>query len=196
MDQNKLLNVTLARDFAILEGMKRHLFCTSFVLGVLLSGCGDLRSSLSDVSAPKKIIPEEFFYQTSGSCDDGSLNFVSLRGGGLMLWSDPEQLIVGQGALYLSKNNTFTLRYEEFNFDTKVFNAKLAGKFDFNDQTGEMKLEGVGVGSLITFKGRSALEFQFTKAINEPSLKDKKTIFNIVRSAEGLDTTRPDYCNY
>ncbi len=177
--------------------MKRHLVCTILILGVLpLAGCGGIETALFSTAPEKKSIPEEFFYHTSGSCDDGTLNFVSLRGGGMMLWTDPANVVVGQAELYLEKDYTFTLHYREFTFDAQVFDRKITGKVDFDDVSGVINLENVGTAQVTTDNGRPVLEVQFAKAINQPLLESKKAPFRISRSMDGLDISRPDYCHY
>lgn len=179
----------------ILKNMRKPQLVLVFsALSVALSGCGGLEYSLSAAETSKSI-PEEFYYHTTGSCTDGTLSFMGLEGSGIMLWTDPANVLVGQVELYLSKDSTYTLRYREFTFDAQAYDTQLMGSVSTDEKTGVVTLENLGDALVTTENSRQVLQLTFNRSINNSMLKDQTVNFRAARM-NGLGTTVPDYCHY
>ena len=180
---------------SLMNMRKPQLVLALFGLSVALSGCGGLEYSLSAAETSTSI-PEEFYYHTSGSCTDGSFSFKGLQGSGIMLWTDPANVLVGQVELYLSKDSTYTLRYREFTFDAQAYDTQVSGGVEVDDKTGVIAFENLGNAFITTENGRQVLQMTFNRSINNSLLKNQSVNFRTARVSDPSGTTVPDYCHY
>lgn len=177
---------------------KIHLAFFSTFVSLFVISCGGISTSLSPGADAPKWIPDEVFYQTDGSCERGDLVFKVLVAAGTKLWTDPQQLLVGQSELFVNKNGTYSVRYREFESPMGVvsFDTRFSGNYQVQQDTGEIYFENLGYGNILTRQGKYFLEFQYSVNINSAELKGKSARFRLVGALTGLNTDRAQYCNY
>ncbi|WP_374080012.1 hypothetical protein [Bdellovibrio bacteriovorus] len=176
--------------------MRFHQVLFSTFLSLSLTSCGNFSYSLSPAS--QSWIPEEMYYQTDGNCENGDLVFKILVAGGTKLWTDPQQLLVGQTDLYLNKDGTYSVRYREFaNLENSPsFETQFSEKYQVNSDTGEIYFVNLGYGNVITRQGKYFLDFQYSVNINSQELQGKQVRFRLTETLRGFNTDRAQYCNY
>ncbi|WP_413944610.1 hypothetical protein [Bdellovibrio sp. HCB-162] len=175
---------------------RTHQVLSGIFFSLILTSCGDLSYNLS--SSEQIWIPEEMYYQTDGTCENGDLVFKVLQASGIMLWTDPQNVLVGQSELYLNKNGTYDVRYREFTntVDTAVFDTEFSGRYQVDSATGEISFENLGSGHVITRQGRYYLDFTYSVNINSTNLSGKRIRFRLTDALRGFNTDRSQYCNY
>lgn len=169
----------------------------SAIVPLLFTSCGEISSSILPASEISNIIPEEIFYQTSGSCENRNLTFNVLIAGGELVRAD-SQLFGTQTDLYLNKDGTYLARYIEFEpgAPTATYMKKIAGTYQVNYQTGSFNLENLGHGIVQTIKGKHYLQLQYTRDIYSEGLTGQIAWFRLYHSSRGFETDRFKYCNY
>lgn len=113
-----------------------------------------------------------------------------------MLWTDPTQVLVGQGELYIQPDMTYSFRYREFTWDQTAFDKMLTGTVTFNDETGVVQFENLGSAHITTYYRRTALELTFAENINNGLLQNQKAYFYVTTGRSGLGETDVDHCHY
>lgn len=169
----------------------------SVIAPLLFASCGEISSSILPASDIFNIIPEEIFYQTTGSCESRNLTFNVLIAGGEIVQAD-SQFLGTQTNLYLNKDGTYLARYIEFEpgTSTTTYTKKISGTYQINYQTGSINLKNLGSGNVQTINGKHYLQLQYAQDIYSEGLHGQITRFRLYRSLFGLDTDRFKYCNY
>ena len=164
---------------------------------LVFASCGGISSSIMPASDISNIIPDEIFYQTTGSCENRNLTFNVLIAGGELVQADA-QLLGTQTNLYLNKDGTYLARYIEFEpgTSTNTYMKKISGTYQVNYQTGSINLENLGYGSVQTINGKHYLQLQYAGDVYSKGLHGQITQFRLYHSLFGLDTDRSKYCNY
>nr|BFD66520.1 hypothetical protein HAGR004_15420 [Bdellovibrio sp. HAGR004] len=160
-----------------------------------LSSCGGIGSYIGPAQE-LKTIPHDMFYQTTGDCSQGDLEFIRLQSAGIKLWTDPSAVLIGQQELYLHQDLSFDIRYREFDWSGVTFDKRIHSKVTLDPTTGAVSLPGLGAGKVIEENGRKYLEVNFKQSVNSPELIGKTVRFRISKSDVGLDTDRVQYCGY
>jgi hypothetical protein len=162
-------------------------------LFLIISGCGWADSSVSSINP--SWFPEEFYYDTVGSCENGDLSFRMLSGAGTQLWTDPSAILTAQTDLYLRKDGTYTARYREFDFNNEVYSQMIESTFSLDNETEQIELAGLGVGKIRTSpRGRKSFQLQYSLDLHAPLLKNNTGDFILYRSIQGLNTDRSEHC--
>ncbi len=174
---------------------KVHLVLLALISHTLIA-CGDFSMSLIPSSGGVKAIPENMFYKIDGSCEDGTLSFVALQGSGVQLWTDPAAVLVGQIELYMNKDGTFSARYREYDFTSKVFETNFSSTYSFDPSLGQIQFKDFGVGKIIQVRKKYYLDFEFATNINSQALAGQAARFRIAKMYRGIDTDRAQYCHY
>ncbi|UXR63766.1 hypothetical protein EZJ49_11895 [Bdellovibrio bacteriovorus] len=160
-----------------------------------LSSCGGIGTYLGPAEE-LKTIPHDMFYQTTGNCAQGDLEFIRLQAAGIKLWTDPSAVLMAQQELYLHQDLSFDVRYREFDMEGVTFDKRLHSKVSLDSATGAISLSGLGTGQIVEEDGRKYLEVNFRHNVNSPELVGKTARFRITKSFSGLDTDRAQYCGY
>ncbi|QDK39198.1 hypothetical protein [Bdellovibrio sp. NC01] len=144
-----------------------------------------------------KSIPDNFFYHTEGTCNDGTLVFANLSGAGLMLWDDPAAVLTGQIELYLKKDDgSYQFRYREFDFDgNTMFDQYYSGHYAMDSDTGKIQMDDLGYAYVKTTPKRSYYDITFDKILNDSKIKNQTLRFRVFKGHKGLHTDMPTYCN-
>lgn len=174
--------------------MRRILIFVTLVLH--LGACGQVQSQLNPVKDPASVFPEDIIYKPVGDCSDGTLSFVVMKAGGLMLWTDPADVVTAQMDLFIHQDLTFDARYREFEFNNQIFDQSIHSRFSIDWESGVIHFEGLGEGQVSKLDGRIYLNLTFTHTFNSQLLVGKIGRFRIIKSADGLGTDRVDYCGW
>lgn len=174
--------------------MRRILILVSLVWH--LGACGEIQSSLGDVKDPSSVFPEDIIYKPIGACDDGTLSFVVMGAGGIMLWTDPASVLTGQIELYIHPDRTFDARYREYDFVSKRYDQLIHSQISIDWEKSVIRFEGLGDGQVARFNGQTYLDLTFTHAFNSSLLVGKSSRFRIYKSDRGFETDRADYCGF
>lgn len=166
------------------------------ILVLHLSACGEIYSSLSDVKDPSSVFPEDIIYKPVGACDDGTLSFVVMGTAGIKLWEDPASVLTGQIELYIHPDRTFDARYREFDFTSTQYEQFIHSQISIDWESSVIRFVGLGDGKVTKFNGRTYLDLTFTHAFNSSLLLGKSSRFRILKSDQGLDTDKADYCGF
>ena len=146
-------------------------------------------------------IPEEMFYQTVGSCEAGDLSFRTLIGAPAILWDvsstqSEADILTGQFNIFLNKDQTFTVKYREFNFTNEVYIKTFKSTYEFDSFSREIYFKNLGVGAIYKIRHRYLLKLVLTHNINSVLLTGQTVDIWLVTTSMGLDTDRTQYCNY
>ncbi|WP_291515387.1 hypothetical protein [Bdellovibrio sp. ArHS] len=161
---------------------------------LIISSCGELTSS---ITTSETWIPESFFYKTLGSCEQGTLGFPVLIGGGTQLWTDPAQVRVGQIELYLQKNGTYSARYREFDFTTQLFEKNFQSTYSLDHRRKEIYLAGLGVAKVLqTGRGRSYMHLLYSENYNSTLLAGSTGDLYLYKGQKGVGETAADRCGW
>lgn len=180
----------------------KNLFTVVFTVlcGLLLSACdGEKVFGGSWVTERFAGIPDELFYQTKGSCDDGNLVFRVLGGGGAILWDVTEtqsesDILTGQFFLYLNRDGTYTANYREYSFHTLDFEETFSARYSFDRETRIIDFPELGTATIHAYKERYYLRLTLTANINSAFLRGQTIDIWLQSAAEGLDIDRAEYC--
>lgn len=178
----------------------RSLFTALFLL--FLASCGaNIFPGESHISERFPGIPEEFYYKTVGTCENGDLSFRVLSGAGAMLWDvfqtqSEADILTGQFEIFLNKDQTFAARYREFSFTSEVFSKTFTSAYSFDSFSREIKFENLGIGAIYKVKTRYYLQLKLTQNINSSLLKGQILTIRLSNLPRGLDTDREEYCNF
>lgn len=178
----------------------KYLFTVLFLL--TLTSCGALIfPGESKVTERFPGIPEDFYYKTVGTCEEGDLAFRVLTGGGAILWDVPQtqseaDILTGQFDIFLNKDQTFTVRYREFSYTSEVFIKTFTSDYSFDTVSREITFMNLGVGAIYKLRNRYYLQLTLTHDINSTYLKGQSITVRLVDHSRGLDTDRDQYCNF
>lgn len=116
----------------------------------------------------------------------------------MKLWTDPQQILVGQSDLYLNRDGTYSVQYREFTnlANSPSYETQFSEKYQVNPETGEIYFVNLGYGNVITKQGKYFLDFQYSVNINSQELQGKRARFRLTETLHGFDTDRAQYCNY
>lgn len=181
----------------------KNLFTAIFtgLCGLFLTACdGEKVFGGSWVAERFAGIPDELFYQTNGSCDDGSLTFRVLVGGGAILWDVPQtqsesDILTGQFYIYLNRDGTYTANYREYTFHTLDFEEQFAARYSFDRETRVINFPELGTATIHVYKDRYYLRLILTTNINSAFLRGQTMDIWLRSAANGLNTDRDEYCS-
>jgi len=181
----------------------RNLFIAIFTVlcGLFLVACnGEKVFGGSWVRERFAGIPDELFYQTKGSCNDGSLEFRILGGGGAILWDVPQtqsenDILTGQLYIYLNRDGTYTANYQEYTFLTLHFEEQFSSQYSFDRETRVIDFPELGTATIHTFKKRYYLRLTLSTNINSAFLRGQVMDIWLQSTMTGLDTDRDQYCS-
>lgn len=169
--------------------------------GLFLSACdGEKVFGGSWVTERFAGIPDELFYQTKGSCDDGTLLFRVLGGGGAILWDVPQtqsenDILTGQFYIYLNRDGTYTANYREYSFHTLDFEEEFSARYSFDRETRVIDFPELGTATIHAIKKRYYLRFTFTTNINSAFLRGQTIDIWLQSTFQGLNTDSEQYCS-
>lgn len=172
---------------------------SGITISLSLTSCGGLSYDLSSTDSLVKtqsLIPEYMYYQTDGSCTDGTLVFNVLVAGGIKLWTDPTQILTAQAEIYLNKDGTYHVHYREFDFSnaTPQFETTWSSTYSIDEASGVIKFESLGLGRIVNANGTPTLDLQFTVNIHSTELSGKTGRFRLLQLLSGYNTDRGQYC--
>lgn len=180
----------------------KNLFTLIFTVlcGLFLSACNEEKVfGGSWITERFAGIPDELFYQTKGSCDDGSLMFRVLGGGGAMLWDASQtqsesDILTAQFHIYLNRDGTYTANYREYNFLILNFEEQFASKYSFDRETRVIDFSELGTATIHAIRNRYYLRLTLTTNINSVFLRGQTMDIWLHSTIRGLDTDRDQYC--
>lgn len=145
-------------------------------------------------------IPDELFYQTKGSCDDGNLVFRILSGGGAILWDvrqtqSENDILTGQFHIYLNRDGTYTANYEEYTFLNLDYAERFSSRYSFDSETQIIDFPELGTATIVAIRKRYFLRLTLAKNINSVFLRGQTIEVWLQSSEKGLDTDRTQYCS-
>lgn len=145
-------------------------------------------------------IPDALFYQTKGSCDDGSLVFRVLGGAGAILWDVPQtqsenDILTGQFNIYLNRDGTYTANYREYTFHTLDFEEQFASQYSFDRETQVIYFPEFGTATIHSIGKRYYLRLILTTNINSAFLRGQTMDIWLHSTIKGLNTDRDQYCS-
>lgn len=175
----------------------------SALLGIaLLSSCGMGKSiwGPSFISDRYSGIPDEMFYQTKGSCDNGDLTFQVLGGAGAILWDVPQtqsenDILTGQVFIYLNRDGTYTVNYREYTFTNVATLNEFSSTYTFDPEIQVITFRDLGSATINKRRNRYYLRLTFTTNINSRYLKGQTIDVWLDSTYNGLNTDREDYCS-
>lgn len=145
-------------------------------------------------------IPDALFYQTKGSCDDGSFVFRILAGGGAILWDVPQtqsenDILTGQIQIYLNRDGTYTANYKEHTFHALAYEEQFSSLYTFDSETQILHFYDLGTAMIVPIRHRYFLRLTLNKNLNSSFLRGQTIELWLQSSEKGLDTDRTQYCS-
>lgn len=174
----------------------------SALIGIaMLSSCGVTSQDIWGHSyiTDRFGLPDEIFYQTTGSCANGDLSFQVLAGGGAILWDVPttqseDDILTGQVFIYLNRDNTYTVDYREYDFDNQFVQKTFSSSYFYDTEFEILYLKNLGQATIHKRKKRYYLRLTFTENVNTNFLKGQTIDVWLNSSFKGLNTDRVQYC--
>jgi hypothetical protein len=176
----------------------------SFALFAVGCGSGSNNKNTPEsaaVAGPYKI--EDFFYHTSGRCEEENLYFHYLSSKTLMLADATDgKKMRGIIEVFLQPNNTYVALYEEhkvhyftnsgYAYDVTVSKRLNGGWRMLKD--GQVEIKGLGLGRFTSYNDSPAIWLTFYSDISSQGLVGQDTFLRKVHSSFGGLESPEEYC--